>query len=458
MAKTPFLDDPKFWDDLLDSLLTPQGKQQLFEHAGPGPHPGTGTPQQVHAGGGAGGGKSYSGDARRTADIIKKYGRDSREAHEELAKFASLPDGARQAFMSEVNELAPISSGSAQTAGEHMGVAGSDESRNFYVPDINKDEDGDGIPDYSRVGVPANEVPTKVPRLPNLSPEERMVESLAISQFEAAPDSYAETYQQMLEFGASQSSDPNFGKTFNTDNAKDTLISYARGPNERAKFNYAVHQVSNAIAKRAFSKYLDEHAQPGGTVLVTAGGVSAGKGFALENNPAVQAVANQSVAIWDSAGEQNGIETDWVIKQAEARGMKVEVAFIDAGASAEAEPKNMGSPLYRCVKRAKKIGRMCDAQLIADSYEVGAKNMVSTMRKYGNDGEVKFHVIKPGPGGKGFDVSDKPPRVPNGNKIRENMVNFIRGGASAVFGGKVPEPVVSTALWHQRVWGITGNG
>jgi len=231
-----------------------------------------------------------------------------------------------------------------------------------------------GGADVARVGVPAKAVPPppKIPRLPNLTPEEREIESQFIAAFEADPDGMAQAF-----YDASKGD--NF--VFETDGAKALFPGWNDSPEFRAKFNTVLHQVANAIAKRAFLKRLDEIAKmPEGQrkILVTSGGVAGGKGSALKAQPELAASV---AATWDAAGEQNAIENEWLLDECEKRGIKPTYLFVAANPE-----KTWGG----AIARAKSIGRMVDARVFADSYAYGAKNFKAFYDKSKNKASFVF--------------------------------------------------------------------
>jgi phage gp29-like protein len=243
----------------------------------------------------------------------------------------------------------------------------------------NIDANKDGITDAARVGVPGLQTPPPppdIPRLPNLTHEERAVESNFAEAYEANPSDMVSAYlNQVTTSGA-----PN---TFSTDDAKMLSPDYARSNDNKAVYNVAVHQTANAVAKNAFARYLDEVVsklpKDQQTILVTAGGVAAGKGYALGNIDSAKSVASKVGAVWDTAGEQNSTELPWVMDEAAKRGMRVVYAYVDADPITTFE---------RVVSRAQKTGRMVDADLYADSYAIGARNFQTFASK--NSGKADF--------------------------------------------------------------------
>src|SRR5439155_23272191 len=208
------------------------------------------------------------------------------------------------------------------------GKTGEGTTEGSFAPagaaDVHADHNGDGVTDRALVGVPGMAMPKTVPRLNNLTDTERAAETRFAGAYEANPAGLSRYYLWQV-----MSSDkPN---TFSTDDAKALSQDY-QTPQARAAHNDVLHKAANAIAKRAFVTYLDEVVSklPADrqTILVTAGGVAAGKGFAIDNADATKGLAQHVGAIWDTAGEQNGTELPWVQKQAQDRGMHVVYAYV----------------------------------------------------------------------------------------------------------------------------------
>lgn len=258
----------------------------------------------------------------------------------------------------------------------------------------------DPTPSYekARVGVPAMETPPPpdIGRLPNLSDDQRKVESRFADKFEANPDKFVGKYRDALASGKVGVA-PN---VYATDDVKalnkDWNPSKVRAGEEltkdskqaMAKYNTAVHQTANAIAKRAFVEKLDEMAKlkdgdPLKSVLVTNGGCAAGKGSTLAraSDPkspyaGVIQAADKHGAVWDAAGEQNATENAWIKRECDARGIKTTYAYVWADPMKTWDADDRG-----VVRRAMRKGRMVDARLFADSYAEGAKNMNEFVQK-----------------------------------------------------------------------------
>ena len=153
-----------------------------------------------------------------------------------------------------------------------------------------------------------------------------------------------------------------------------------------------MHQAANAITKVGFIDELDTLPE-GSNILVTVGGVGAGKGYALKNVPEAVALKNKSSVVWDSAGDQNATENVWIQQEAEKRGLNVTYFFVNADAE-----NQWANPKIGVVQRAKDIdnGRMVDAKIFADSYAIGAKNHQKFYEKNQNNPSAKFMFVQTG--------------------------------------------------------------
>lgn len=267
-----------------------------------------------------------------------------------------------------------------------------------YKPNVEADHNGDGVADYARVGVPAMSVPPPPPvgQLPNLTPRERAVEQKFIRAFHADPEGMASAFYREVTAGTK----PGEPKTFGTDDAKVLSAAWTDGTlgqrsQNRATLNNALHQVANAVAKRAFVKELDS-LKTGDEVMVTVGGCGAGKGYALKNVPKALEMKQRSKVVWDSAGDQNATENPWIQHEAEKRGLKVNYVFVHADPYSQ-----WAHPERGVVKRAQdpNDGRMVDAKVFADSYAMGAKNHQAFYENNKDNPSARFVFLSNGKGG-----------------------------------------------------------
>lgn len=320
-----------------------------------------------------------------------------------------------------------------------------------YDVDPSADKDKDGVTDAARVGLCGTCVapPPAIPRLPNLTADEREVEERFASAFEEDPRALVDEYLDRLAQGKIGDA-PN---VFSTDDAKQLSPDYnppgaeADNKDARARYNVVVHQTANAIAKRAFLKKLDELAalpkdDPRRSVLMTNGGVASGKGYALGRVDETKALAQQVGAIWDSAGEQNGTETPWVLEEARKRGLKSVFVFVDS------DPKETWeNPKRGVIERAKKTGRMVDARVFADSYAIGARNFQAMADKHKGDKDAEFFVLSSRKG--------EPVRVPSvpEEALKADEDDIYQQALEAIHAVKdLPPAIKRGGTISQRIW------
>lgn len=300
----------------------------------------------------------------------------------------------------------------------------------------------------SRVGIGGKEVPPppkNLPRLSNLRPDEKALETRMNSGFEANPDGAAKAFLKSVEAN---------NWVFETDAAKELLPEWSRPdlpPDEkgkpihkeraefRGKYNAVLHQAANAIAKRAFVSRLDEIAKlpdDKRKVLVTSGGVAAGKGSALAAQPDL---AKSVSATWDAAGEQNATENEWVLEECKKRGIRPTFLFVHA------DPKQSWPGV---VERAKGIGRMVDAQLFADSYAVGSKNFNDFHEKHKEDADFVFGEFQGR--GKPAKITDSIPEAAlklDANDIYQYASKYMDEKKS-----ELPDYIYEGATFGRRAW------
>jgi len=248
-----------------------------------------------------------------------------------------------------------------------------------YAPDPAKGE-------AARVGVPGDAVPPppgkESLRLPNLTPDEREAETKALEwafDREGGIDKAAADYDYAIALGLGDGR-----KTFGTDDVKAMMPMWNKDNDTKAKYNTAVHQAANAVAKRAFLQKLDK-LKPGQSVMITAGGVAAGKGYAIDNAPGIVASLQENAgAVWDTAGEQNSTELPWVMDECRKRGLKADAVFVHADPTATFD---------RVISRTKKKGRMVDARAYADSYAFGGKNFAKFVQDNQGQGDLNVHYF-----------------------------------------------------------------
>jgi hypothetical protein len=313
-----------------------------------------------------------------------------------------------------------------------------------YRPDIKQDVNSDGVADYSKVGVPSLDTPPPpgIPRLPNLTKPERYVEQTFVEWFEDNPDEAVASFREKMASGEIGDG-PN---VFATDEAKMLHPVYAANLENRAKYNLSLHQTANAIAKRAFVDHLDDVVmnlpEDKRHVLITAGGVAAGKGYSIANNPDVKSIADSAAAVWDSAGEQNSTEMPWVAEELAKRGIKGTYVYVHADPSQKWE-----NPKFGAVERAKGKGRMVDAHLFADSYVEGANNFSSFHESNRDSEDLNFVYI-----------DSTTPEMKTGGEMPESAKSvdreaLYRRSVEYLLGADVPDHIKRGGSMGMRIWG-----
>lgn len=319
-----------------------------------------------------------------------------------------------------------------------------DVSSRNYAPNVEA-KGKHGITMAARVGIAGDVVlpPPNIPRLPNLTKQEREVEEAFASDIEADPEGAATAFLAMV---MANKRPPTFG----TDDAKMLSASWAGEEGEerskrRATLNVALHQTANGVAKKAFMQHLDSLTE-GDEVFVTVGGCGAGKGYSLKNVDAAKSVADSAAAVWDSAGDQNATENPWIQAEAEKRGLKVTYAYVHA------DPEiSWADPQRGVIKRANdpKDGRMVDSQVFADSYAIGAANHAAFANQHKDNPNAKFIYIDSSKGTP-TQVDTMPEDALKVN--REKLASFA---TDAVHKSDAPAHVKEGALCGERIWGET---
>lgn len=333
-----------------------------------------------------------------------------------------------------------------------------------YAPDVVAIDPKTGVAKHALVGVPAMESPPppkEIPRLPNLTKKERKAETTFANDYLDHPDEMVNEYLQLLKLGPKNGGIGDAPNIFGTDDAK-VLSRHYRGeggtPEEKlaAKgiYNAAVHQTANAIAKRAFTKYLDSLPEDKKSVLVTSGGVASGKGYSLANVPETKALVGSVGAVWDAAGEQNATENPWVLEECRKRGIKAIFAYVHA------DPKNTWeNPQRGVVERAGKIGRMVSAKNFADSYALGAENFKGFHDKNRDADDVEFVFID----GSGKDGPKRADAMPDAAlKVDRDKLYAESTKVLEDRKGAVKDYVYRGGSIGSRIWGVpkdeTGHG
>ena len=316
----------------------------------------------------------------------------------------------------------------------------------YYNPDPAKTGES-GMPEAARVGVESMAVPPppKINRLPNLTPEERQVETRFASWYERDPDGAARQLRQQMAAGE-VTDGPSI---FNTDDTKKLSGDWAKSLESKATMNTSVHQTANALTKRAFLQHLDDVVMklPEGQrkVLVTAGGVGSGKTYAIGNVQAVNDISQDAAATWDAAGDQNSTECQWVMAHCQKRGIKTDYVYIHA--NAEESWAHPTDPKRGVMNRSVKKGRMVDARIFADSYDHGPKTFKKFADSFGGQEGVNISYID--------NASGAPQRLEDmpESALSVNSEQLYDRALSTLSSANVPEHVKTGGSSGIRIWG-----
>lgn len=302
-----------------------------------------------------------------------------------------------------------------------------------------------GITKAARVGVPGDLVPPKPPlgNMPNLTKRERAAEQSFNKAVNDDPDGMAKKYLDKVQAEAKESGNP---PTFETDGAKKLTDEWTHPDLEtrlhnRSTLNVALHQAANAVAKRAFLKYLDT-LKEGDEVLITVGGCGAGKGYCLDNSALALAAKARSKAVWDSAGDQNATENAWIQKELEKRGLKGNYFHVTA------DPKTQWADEKRGVvarASAPKDGRMVDGAVFADSYAIGNRNHDAFHKANLNNPNASFIFVKSGK------TIDEIPEIPKEN-LNLDRKALAKMAYDVVEKGDFPDRVKLGGTVGKRIW------
>lgn len=293
-----------------------------------------------------------------------------------------------------------------------------------------------GMTKASIVGVAGDSIPDTLPRIKNLSKEQKQIQEEFDKKWEDKKErekalKELETMKPFnsgtVETDAIKQLDPKWGKD---DRIKEIQESIKKGEaskemvNEldgymkyRQENNTILHQAANALAKEYFKRQVE--ANPKAEILVTSGGCGSGKGYFLESTDAIGQKAdrpwgqieikdktngfakthmdsvlnNKNTITWDAAGDQNSAELNWL--KSFDRKMTVVHTVGDPNKNAAAA----GSGL---TDRALTKGRMVDATVYAQSYTIGNQNTKSFYQANADNPKITF--LKVENNGKGGDV------------------------------------------------------
>jgi predicted ABC-type ATPase len=117
-----------------------------------------------------------------------------------------------------------------------------------------------------------------------------------------------------------------FGKSINTDNARELCPEYAATPDNRSLLAPLIHEASSTIAKQVWVELLAENANQGGLVIFLAGGPGSGKST-IARSPAFQQKFSEAIVVYDSTFATFS-SANSKIQQALKAGFDVDIFYI----------------------------------------------------------------------------------------------------------------------------------
>lgn len=239
---------------------------------------------------------------------------------------------------------------------------------------------------------PVEADPFQVYRLPNLSPKERVIEKEFADAFKTSGRRMVRDFLQQVRagtFGAPNVIEPDSAKNLSprfsrpdlTD--RDNPAVKAEIAKSRAESNLPLHMTATVIARLALIQALDDLARDTSiapdkkTLLVTCGGVAAGKGYAVNNaGGAVGDLAKMVSLVYDTDGETSGTFNKFVLDACKERGIHPIFLYVHA------DPKLAWERVF---SRAEQVGRMVSEEPFLDSHVDSPKNFAAFQAAHKDD-------------------------------------------------------------------------
>lgn len=310
--------------------------------------------------------------------------------------------------------------------------------------------------------------PFKVKQLPNLSPKERIIETEFLTAFEQKGPRMVREFLKNVKAG--MYGPPN---VIAPDDAKLLSPRYARADvfadkpvtaldqldpeskkkvqQSRAEANIPLHMTATVIARLALVQALDDLAKDTSipadkkTLLVTCGGVAAGKGFAVKHaGESMGDVVKSAALVYDTDGETSGTFNAFVMQACKERGIKPTFLYVHADPEVAWE---------RVFSRAAKEGRMVSEEPFLDSHVDSPRNFAEFYRAHrdakNDKGEplANFVIIDNASGTPKL-VDEVPPSALGKN--RDELRHVIKQKTNAIT--EAPDFVIKTAKRGEKLW------
>lgn len=203
-----------------------------------------------------------------------------------------------------------------------------------------------------------------------------MLEDLnsAVMQFQAQVDSNLDSL--VAEYRE------RFGKSINTDNARELCPEYAATPDNRSLLAPLIHEASSTIAKQVWVELLAENANQGGLVIFLAGGPGAGKST-VTRFPGFQQQFSEAIVVYDSTFATFP-SANSKIQQALSAGFDVDIFYIH---------RQAGDAAFSVVCRAVDHGRTVPIEEIAQIHFGAQQTILKLCSDYAKSTEVTILLL-----------------------------------------------------------------
>ncbi|MHB8414005.1 MAG: zeta toxin family protein [Acidiferrobacteraceae bacterium] len=271
---------------------------------------------------------------------------------------------------------------------------------------------------------------------PDLSPEETAIQTKFSNTLRADPAELAHQYTEQ------------FGRTVNTDNARELSPDYNKSHAARTAMSNAVHEPASALAKEVYTRLLGEPVAPGkdAEVLFTAGGTGAGKTSALAH---AGIDTSRADIVYDS-NMNNYASAKAKIDAALRSGRTARIVMVYRD-PADAMENGV-------LPRATRTGRVVNVDAHAATHSQMYDTLDRLQKAYSGDDRVKFKFIDNthGKGRSALTEFDKLPQHTY-NEVRDKSIASVE---KAYAEGKITAPIRDQTIRPgiQRVAAATAPG
>lgn len=312
--------------------------------------------------------------------------------------------------------------------------------------------------------------PFEVKLLPNLSPKERIVETEFTTAFKLKGHRMVHEFLKNVRsgmYGPPNVIAPDDAKMLSPRFARADVFAAAPGgvtqleqldpeskrkvQQSRAETNIPLHMTATVIARLALVQALDDLAKDPSipadqkTLLVTCGGVAAGKGYAVKNaSDDIAGLVKSASLVYDTDGETSGTFNEFVMKACQERGIHPLFVYVHADANVAWE---------RVFSRAAKEGRMVSEEPFLDSHVDSPRNFAAFHEAHKDDktrtgAPAATFVIIDNASGSPQLVSAMPEQALK--QDRDRLRHDIKQKTNAI--AEVPEFVVKCAKRGEKLW------